>query len=206
MSLDKDPLDVGSPPSAAAAGSDLEPTDPNPADVARHVTADTTPSTANGRGWFMELIARLFVGVGFLFIYLGLKKTGTPSDFLKELYQYGMFPEKPAFFVNTTAVVLPWLEIILGLAIVTGRMLRPAALTSAVMLAAFTIAIFLRALSFPEYVAGEIGFTAIRFDCGCGSGVVTVWKKLAQNSALVLLCLPVVFAPDRFGWIGRPRG
>jgi len=32
-------------------------------------------------------------------------------------------------------------------------------------------------------------FTDIKFDCGCGGGEVVIWKKLIENSALILLAV-----------------
>jgi hypothetical protein len=32
-------------------------------------------------------------------------------------------------------------------------------------------------------------FTAIKFDCGCGNGPEYAWRKLLENSVLILLAL-----------------
>ncbi|GAG48594.1 unnamed protein product, partial [marine sediment metagenome] len=119
------------------------------------------------------LVVRLVLGG--LFVYTGLVKVGDPIDFLKLIHEYDVLPESPAIFVNTVAIVLPWVEIVTGAALILGVFLRGAAATIALMFVAFTPAIFLRAMSI--HAAEGTPFFDISFDCGCGTGVVVVWTK-----------------------------
>lgn len=125
--------------------------------------------------------------LGGLFIWMGANKVGHPVDFLKEIREYHALPESPAIFLNATAIVLPWLEVVAGSALILGIFIRGAAATFALMLAVFTPAILLRALD----IRAQTGtpFFDISFDCGCGAGVVVTWKKLLENSGLFLLSL-----------------
>jgi len=151
------------------------------------------------------LLARLVLGA--LFIYMGAKKVGSPSDFLKQIRLYHVLPDTPAYYLNGTAIVLPWVEILCGAALILGSWLRGAALVTAGMLAVFTPAILLRALA----VRAEQGtsFFEIKFDCGCGAGVVVIWKKLLENTGLFLLALLALFSRSRrfclSGWLERRR-
>lgn len=140
------------------------------------------------------LLARL--GLGYMFIWMGLNKVGHPMEFLKQIHLYEMLPESPGLYMNATAIVLPWLEIICGLALILGVYLRGAALTIALMLAVFTPAILMRALAIQT--AEGTPFFEIAFDCGCGSGVVITWKKLAENSGLFLAALIPLLSRSRF--------
>ena len=120
------------------------------------------------------LLARLLLGG--LFVYMGIHKVLDPKDFLLQVRAYGLLPETPAFFLNGAAIVLPWLEVACGIALILGAWVRGAAVLIALMLAAFTPAIFLRAMA----IRAELGtpFFQIEFDCGCGAGVVIIWEKL----------------------------
>ena len=132
---------------------------------------------------FPLLIVRFVLGG--LFIYMGINKLGHPIEFLKQIHLYHMLPESPPYFLNTTAIVLPWIEVLCGVLLVVGLAVRAAALQVLVMLSVFTPAILLRALA----IRHETGtaFMDIAFDCGCGSGVVITWIKLLENSGLWLL-------------------
>ena len=85
------------------------------------------------------LVVRLFLG--FYFIHTGIVKAAEPIDFLKSVRLYGLLPETPPEFLNSTAVVLPWLEIICGMALVLGTRIRGAGLTIAMMMVVFMPAI-----------------------------------------------------------------
>lgn len=140
------------------------------------------------------LIARLVLGG--LFIWMGYNKVTHPTaDFLKAVRQYHALPETPPFFLNASAIVLPWLELICGFALLLGFKLRGAAATIGLMLAVFTPAIFLRAMAVSA--ADGTPFMQIAFDCGCGAGEVVIWKKLLENSALFLVAMFVLFSKTR---------
>lgn len=139
------------------------------------------------------LAARLVVGG--LFIWMGYKKILDPIEFLKLIRMYGMVPEEPAFYLNSIAVVLPWLEVVAGAALLLGVFVRGAGAVIAGMLAVFTPVIFVRAM---QMVSAEgTPFMQVAFDCGCGSGEVIIWKKLLSNTGLLLLSLVPIFSNSR---------
>lgn len=139
------------------------------------------------------LLARLVLGG--TFIYMGTHKLADPIAFLKLVRMYHMLPETPPFFLNSVAIVLPWLEIFAGVALLIGLSVRGAAAIMAIMLCVFTPAILIRALN----MISETGqsFFQISFDCGCGSGEVVIWKKLIENFLLLLLSLLAVASCSR---------
>lgn len=139
------------------------------------------------------LLARVILAATFL--YMGSMKVGEPFDFLKQIRQYQMLPETPPIYLNATAIVLPWLEIVAGAALLIGLRFRGAAAAIALMLLVFTPAILIRAL----HIQAEkgISFFDIVFDCGCGSGPVTIWTKLLANIGLFTLAMLALVSRSR---------
>lgn len=140
------------------------------------------------------------------FLYSGYVKVADPVLFLKNIRLYDMLPESPAIFLNATAVILPWLEIVCGSALLVGVMTRGAALNLAMMLAVFTPAILLRGLAISADKG--ISFFDVEFDCGCGGGPQITWIKLCKNSALSLAAIATAFSrSSRFSlcawWCGK---
>jgi len=139
------------------------------------------------------LVMRLLLGG--MFIWMGYQKIGHPIEFLKQVHLYHMLPQEPAVFLNGTAIVLPWLEVVCGVALVAGIFVRGAVALIAIMLVVFTPAIFLRAMA--VHTADGTAFFDIKFDCGCGAGEVLVWQKLLENTGLWLAALLLLFSRSR---------
>ena len=133
----------------------------------------------------LTLIARLIVGIDF--VWLGAVKILDPVPFLKAIHGYHLLPVDPPIILNATAVILPWIEVSIGVLLLCGLVRRPAALLGIFLLVVFTAAVTNLALDY-QALHPEIAFTAIELDCGCGSGVVNVASKLAGNAGLILLC------------------
>ena len=138
-------------------------------------------------------LARLLIGG--LFIWMGAAKVQDPVSFLKQIRLYEMLPESPSHLLNGTAILLPWLEVVCGLALIVGVYVRGAGAMIAFMLLTFTPAIFLRAWQI--HTVESTPFFNIAFDCGCGAGEVIIWKKLLNNTLLFLGSLIPVFSGSR---------
>jgi len=111
---------------------------------------------------FTELVIRWFIGI--TFIYASIHKISDPASFAKVIYGYGLFP---AISINIIAIVLPFVELVSGIFLVSGIYPRSAALIVNFMLLSFIIAISINLLRGYE------------FDCGCFStGRVTPAKEL----------------------------
>lgn len=142
-----------------------------------------------------------------IFLYMGVQKVQHPVEFLKAVRMYKMLPEEPAILLNSVAIVLPWLEVVAGVALLLGVWVRGSGALMALMLMVFTPAIFLRALT----IHSEVGtpFFEIKFDCGCGAGEVIVWKKLLENFGLLALAIIVALSHSRRfcldKWLDRRR-
>ena len=131
-----------------------------------------------------------------------------PVDFLKVVRQYQMLPESPAYYINATAIVLPWLEIVCGLVLVLGAWLRGSAILIAGMLVVFMPAILVRTLGMMK-ADPTLSFFHVEFDCGCGTGVEIIWIKFLKNTGLLILAAMVLFSRTHLlclgPWLDRRR-
>jgi uncharacterized membrane protein YphA (DoxX/SURF4 family) len=165
------------------------------------------------------VIARLVLGI--VFIWMGLTKTGlvsnflnttglsetaavqrivqsgaielsNPVDFLKLIREYQMIPESMPVVMNFVAAVLPWLELWCGVLLVLGLGVRGVAFMIVSLMAAFTVMVTIRALHI--YNTQDIAFCDIKFDCGCGAGVVYICRKIPENLFLLACSIGLLFS------------
>lgn len=139
------------------------------------------------------IFARLVLGG--MFIYLGCMKLQDPTGFLKQVKLYGILPLDPPHWLNLTAVALPWLEVISGVALLLGVFIRGSAVVLGAMLLVFIPALFSRAMDIHE--AKGIPFCAVKFDCGCGTGPRIICVKIAENVGLTVLALVALLSHSR---------
>ena len=98
----------------------------------------------------VQLLARFILGG--IFIYASFHKIFNPVQFAQIIENYQLFPQ---FSIHLIAIILPWIELIAGLFLVTGHMEKGSAMILSSLLVMFIIA---------------IGINIIRgldFDCGC---------------------------------------
>jgi len=101
---------------------------------------------------YFPLCARLLLGV--IFILAAIEKIAHPAEFAKITLNYHFLP---GFMVNIVAIVLPWLEALLGVAILCGWMLPGATLLANLLLLVFFIAL------------AQAAARGINVHCGCFS-------------------------------------
>jgi hypothetical protein len=83
-----------------------------------------------------RIVARLILAG--IFIYASLDKIAHPAAFAKDVYNYQILPDA---LINLTALVLPWLEMFLGLCLLAGIWLPGAVLTVNGLLVVFLAAL-----------------------------------------------------------------
>ncbi len=115
---------------------------------------------------WMELTARLILGV--TFIYASYHKILASAEFAKLVYGYDLFPHET---INLISITLPFIELISGIALITGIYTRAAALIITGMLIAFIISISINVIRGHE------------FDCGCFS---TETNQAAKSAKYIL--------------------
>jgi hypothetical protein len=98
------------------------------------------------------LTVRVQIGLGAIFVVAALPKVLDPPSFAHMIYNYRLVPGAA---VNALALVMPWVEILVGLALILGVWPREAAALAGLLLLVFIAA---------------IGFNLVRghaVDCGC---------------------------------------
>ena len=84
------------------------------------------------REGLFAIIARLILGV--IFIYASIDKIIHPAAFAEAIYNYQILPDS---LINLTAIVLPWLELILGFFLIIGLFRAGSACMVTVLLVIF---------------------------------------------------------------------
>jgi len=130
---------------------------------------------------------RLFLGA--VFVAASVDKILHPAAFAQSIYNYQIFPDA---FINLTAIILPWLELLLGVLLIGGWWLPGAAALVNLLLLAFY---------------GALLFNVARgldVHCGCFTTSTegtpaTTWYLIRDSIFLVLSCTltyRVIFRPD----------
>lgn len=148
--------------------------------------------------WFL-LACRLLLAA--TFIYAALQKLGRPLLFAAEIEMYEALGTGPVLYL--AAIVLPWIELFCGIALISGVFMRGAALILAALNILFIVAVSHRSAVIMG--AEGIPLREVYFDCGCGFGPTHAWKKLIENSLLVFCSLAILAAPAYRFVVGRRR-
>ena len=98
----------------------------------------------------VSLVFRLFLG--FVFVYAGVMKASDPQGFANILCSYRLLPE---WMINPVAILLPWVEIVVGVSLFVGIWIRGGALVASSMLTVFA------------FVIGISLARGLEIDCGC---------------------------------------
>ena len=126
--------------------------------------------------------ARLALGV--IFVYASIDKILNPTAFAQAVYNYRILPD---LLINLTAIILPWMELLLGLCLILGLWLP-----GAVFLCTILLATFFGALLFNTA-------RGLHIDCGCfsktdgtPSEISMAWYVI-RDGAFLLLALYLSF-------------
>ncbi len=141
---------------------------------------------------WIDLVARWVLGL--TFIYASLYKIASPDDFAKIVYGYDLFPD---VFINLIAIVIPFLELFSGLALIIGVYPRSAAVIINTLLLAFMTVLAVNLIRGHE------------FDCGCFSAIQSEdpgasWVMLIRDLIFFVLGTQIVlFEGHRRSCFGR---
>ena len=115
---------------------------------------------------YLLLLARILLGV--MWVLAGVEKIADPAQFSRDISNYHLLPFG---MENTVAIVLPWLELFIGLSLIFGLYISSASIISGALMLIFVIFIA---------QAMERGFN---IECGCGlkEGQMVGRGKIFEN-------------------------
>jgi len=131
--------------------------------------------------------------LGGLFLAAGLSKVGAPRQTLATVYSYQI--ELPDWVANTVAHTLPWMEILLGLGLLSGFWLPVTVGWTAAVLLVFTV------------LTAQAWWRELPIDCGCIdlsalhpalAALSTPGGATLRNLVLLVLCGVLL-------WLARER-
>jgi len=124
--------------------------------------------------------------VGGIFIYASFHKIIEPALFAKTIWYYHLVPGS---LINIEALILPWLELIAGLALIVGFWYRGAVLWVNVLLVVFIFAL-----------ASTIA-RGIDIDCGCfktsSSATGPAWESLWFDVGMFVFTLQLFVSKSK---------
>jgi len=114
--------------------------------------------------------------VGGIFIWTGLLKIFDPLGFARDISNYRVFPDWAALLI---ALILPWVELISGILLISGFFRQAAACLAALMLAGFLVLIVITMIR------------GIDISCGCfgALGRKVDFRLLLTDSILLFFAL-----------------
>lgn len=133
---------------------------------------------------YLTLVFRL--ALGGVFIYASIYKILDPALFAKSIWYYKIVPGQ---FINISALILPWLELLAGLALIIGAYYRGAVLWGNILLV-----IFIAALASAVY-------RGLSIDCGCfkaaAAGNESAMQTIYWNIGYLVMGLQLLVSRSR---------
>lgn len=135
-------------------------------------------------GSYATLVSRLVLGG--VFAIAGITKALDPGGLAASIRTYGL--GLPEWFVSLSAFGLPYLEILLGLYLISGLFTKVSAWATNAIMVVFVLALFQGALR------------GLEIDCGCFGGATGaeepgLWSAFARDVGLLALGLHIALAP-----------
>lgn len=140
---------------------------------------------------YLSLLSRLLIGG--MFIYASYYKVIDPAAFAKSIWYYHLVWGK---LINLMAIVIPWLELIIGVALILGFWVRGATWWSNALLVVFIVAL------------GSTIVRGISIDCGCfkeaQSSTHSAWRSLLFDVGALVFSLQLLWSRSR-RWQIKPE-
>jgi len=116
--------------------------------------------------------------VGGVFIVASYDKILDPGNFAREISNYHVIPFG---LENTIAIILPWVELFIGIGLIGGVFIKANSILTGTLLLIFNV------LVFQAMVRG------FNIECGCGlkEGQMVGYGKLIENFLLLVGCFVI---------------
>ncbi len=128
----------------------------------------------------------LRVAVGVTLIYASIYKINDPGAFAKSILYYHLVPGD---LINLMALILPWIELLCGLALILGLFYHGAVVLVNVMMVTFIFAL-----------TAAIA-RGIDIECGCfkaaKASTDAAWEALVLDLVLILFTLHLLFSRSK---------
>jgi len=133
---------------------------------------------------FLTMISRLFIGI--VFIYASFYKIIEPGTFARSIWYYHLIPGN---LINLAALIMPWLELLCGLALIFGIYYRGAVAWVNIMTVVFIIALYTTI------------YRGLSIDCGCfkasGEAASKAWKSLIFDLVILVFTLQMFLSRSK---------
>jgi len=134
---------------------------------------------------YLAFLFRLILGC--VFVYASFDKISHPADFARIIYNYHFLPTSA---INLFAIILPWIELMCGMALILGLFVE-----SASLLIGFLLGIFIVALS-------SAVIRGLDISCGCfsttSSSEKVVWDTIIRDLIMLMLVVQVYYGYGGF--------
>lgn len=130
---------------------------------------------------YVILASRLILGM--VFIVASIDKIAMPEAFAASIQAYDLMPMG---IINVLALLLPWAELLCGIFLVTGMLVRSSSVIVSLLLCVF-VAAMVSALS-----------RDLTIDCGCfGKAYASPvsWTRVLEDAGLLILGIHLFFFP-----------
>ena len=106
--------------------------------------------------------------MGIMWVLAGIEKIADPAQFSRDISNYHLLPFG---LENTVAIVLPWLELLIGLSLIFGLYINSASFISGALMVIFILFI------------SQAMARGFNIECGCGlkEGQMVGWGKIFEN-------------------------
>src|SRR5262245_24640090 len=135
--------------------------------------------------WQRLVLTLVRLGMAAVFVTAAVPKIQAPDLFAASVLNYKILP---AWGVNTTAIVLPWLELLLGVFLAVGVWVRACAAWMSVLMVTFMIA-------FASATARGLDISCGCFEVGEHAKPTSVWWVVLRDTAFLAAAVALL----RFG-------